>query len=118
MDADLPTELWLRAHLRRCDREAVPAVIVKRGDPHRGTLILKLNHLDGGCRVLSQVRDMDGRLGWLEARPKEAILDANGRLPEADADAYIERAVGRDPDLWVVEIEHPDGWHPFGGEVM
>jgi hypothetical protein len=23
-----------------------------------------------------------------------------------------------DPDVWVIEIEHRDGWHPFEGKVF
>jgi hypothetical protein len=112
MDDDrLPTELWLMAHVRRCNGEGVPALVVRRGDASRGTVILKLNLLGNGFRVLNQTRDIDGRLGWMAA--------LGGALAtEADADAYIARAVDRDPDLWVVEIEHRDGWHPFDGLVF
>jgi hypothetical protein len=110
-DDRLPTELWVQAHLRRCSAAAVPAMLVRRGEPERGTVLLKLNLLESGCRILTQARDLDGQLGWL------AALD--GRLvPEMEADAYIGRAVNRDPDLWVIEIEDRAGRNPFDGKLI
>jgi hypothetical protein len=99
------------ANIRRCNDEGIPAVVARKGEAKGGTLLLKLNLLEQGCRVLSQARDIDGVLGWL------AAFDG-ALVPEAEADSYIARATGRDPDLWVVEIEHRDGWHPFEGEVF
>ena len=72
-------------------------------------VLVKINTLDEGCKVLTQVRDLEGKLGWLSA------LD--GKLaPEAEADSYIARQVDRDPDLWVVEIEDREGRNWFEGE--
>jgi hypothetical protein len=107
----LRTDIWLSSHIRRCSAEGVPATIVHRGEEQSGTVLLKLNQLEKGCRVLSQSRDIDGEMGWLPALGGELV-------EEADADAYIERAISRDPDIWVIEIEHRDGWHPFDGKVL
>jgi hypothetical protein len=54
---------------------------------------------------------MDGVLGWMAAFSGKLVA-------ETEADAYISRAMARDPDLWVVEIESPDGWHPFEGRLL
>lgn len=107
----LNAELWVAAHLRRCAAEAVPATVARRGDAHAGAVLLKLWLGGARCRVLAQTRDAAGRPAWLAAFAGETVA-------EPDADAYIERAVARDPDLWVVEIEHTDGWHPFDGRVL
>lgn len=105
-DDRLPTELWVSAGVRRCSDESVPVAVVRRGEAQSGTVILKLNQLDRGCRVLTQTRDLDGRLSWFPALDGAAV-------PEPEADAYITRAAERDPDIWVIEIEHREGWHPF-----
>jgi len=110
-DDRLPTDVWVRAHLRRCHAEAVPATVVRRGERTGGSVILKLNQRAAGCRILTQSRDLDGRLAWLPAL-KGALV------AEQEADDYIARAVARDPDLWVIEIEHRDGWHPFEGKQL
>lgn len=111
MDNRIPTELWVKAHLRRLTVQGVPAVIVRRGDRHGGMVILKVNRLELGCRVLAQTRDLDGVLCWLPA--------FDGRLvDEAEADGYIARQTARDPDLWVVEVETRDGEHGFEGREL
>jgi hypothetical protein len=110
-DDRLRTELWVQAHLRLCSANATPAALLRRGEPERGTVLLKLNEIEAGCRVLTQARDLDGQLGWLAA--------LGGKLvPEAEADAYIARAIDRDPDLWVIEIEDRSGRNPFDGKVI
>ena len=110
-DDRLPTDVWVMAQVRRCNAEAVPAMVVRKGEAKGGIVVLKINQLDQGCRVLSQTRDFDGKLAWLAAFKGELVA-------ESEADDYIGRAVARDPDLWVVEIEHRDGWHPFEGKVL
>ena len=67
MEDRLPTELWVKAHLRRCDAEAIPAVILRKGDATGGTVLLKLVQYRVGCRVLSQVRDLEGARKKLQA---------------------------------------------------
>lgn len=111
MEDRLPTDVWVKAHLRRCHAESIPVVVVHKGDATGGTVLLKVLQRDAGCRVLSQMRDMEGRLGWLSAL-------GEGPVVEADADAYIARAVARDPDVWVIEVESRDGSHPFEGKML
>lgn len=110
-DARLKADIWIMAHVRRCFAEGVPATVVQKGDERGGVLLLKLNQMELGCRVLSQTTDMDGNRAWMAAFDGEL-------MPEKEADDYISRAMGRDPDLWVVEIEHRDGWHPFEGKEI
>lgn len=110
-EARLPTELWVRAHVRRCSAAGIPAYITRQGNPGGGTVLLKINRLAEGCRVLTQARDAEGRLGWLAALGGRTVT-------EAEADAYIQRATGRDPDLWVVEVEDRTGRNPFDGPEL
>jgi hypothetical protein len=107
----LKAGIVVRAILRRYDLAAVPAVVVRRGDPDAGAVLVKLNRLAAGCTVLSQARTPEGELVWMRA---------TGAAPvgEADADAYIARQAKRDPDLWVVEIEDPEDRLLFDGRVI
>jgi hypothetical protein len=112
MNAALPTGLWVQAHVARCSSQGIPVVVVRRGDPHRGVVIVKQHVTGQGFRVVTQVRDMDGTLRW------QTVLGADP-VPEPDADAYIRRQTGYDPDLWVIEIEmQTDDENFFQGPVI
>ncbi|MBI36964.1 MAG: hypothetical protein CL568_05205 [Alphaproteobacteria bacterium] len=102
----LPTELWVTAGLRRCNNEGIPATVVKKGEKQSGTVILKINQLDKNFKVFTQGRNVAGKLMWYPALNDKSV-------EESEADSYLERTASLDPDVWIIEIEHRDGWHPF-----
>ena len=107
----IATELWVMAHVRQCITQGIIATVVKRGDDWGGAVVIKLNLLGPGFRVLTQSRDIDGNIAWLQA--KDGAV-----LSETEADEYIARQTSRDPDLWVVEIEDRAGKIPFAGKLL
>lgn len=100
-DARLKAEIWVKAQLRLCDIACIPAVVVRRGDADAGSVLLKINRLGGGCRVLGRAYTETGERAWLPAT-------GDAPVKEDEADAYIRRQLDFDPDLWVLEIEDPE----------
>jgi GMP synthase (glutamine-hydrolysing) len=112
LEARLKSGIWIKALIRRCDLAAIPVAVVARGDGDAGAILLKLNGgVAEGCSVLTQARGQDGELLWMRA---------TGPVPvaEVDADAYIARQRKRDPDIWVVEIEHREAGNVVDGRVV
>ena len=110
MEARLKSGIWVKALIRRCDLAAVGVVVAARGDADAGAVLLKLTGRDGGCTVLAQTRRPDGTLVWMRATGPDPVA-------EADADAYVIRQRGRDPDLWVVELDIAEA-ERFAAETM
>jgi hypothetical protein len=110
-DDRLPTGLWIEARLRQLTEAGIPYYIANKGAYASGTVILKLSLLQGNCRLLGQVRDENGALAWMPMLKTEMVA-------ESDADAYIRRAIDRDPDVWVIEIEDRTGTNPFEGKLL
>ncbi|HUB44880.1 MAG TPA: DUF1491 family protein [Acetobacteraceae bacterium] len=102
--------LWVKMALRMGDRDGVPGVVLRRGDPDSGAVLVVLRGREGLC-VLSQTRTPEGALAWLRA---------TGAAPVDDAavDAYVARQVRYDPDLWILEFEAPDLAPPFEAKIL
>ncbi|MBT3533558.1 MAG: DUF1491 family protein [Rhodospirillaceae bacterium] len=104
MQPRVTAELWIKAHIRKCNALAIPAMVARRGDSTAGAILVKVNHLGPGCMVLTPANSLDGGRQWRRAT-------GDSLVPEADADAYIARQLNMDPDLWVLEIEDREGRH-------
>ena len=99
--ARLKTELWVKAQIRTCDVEMIPAVVVKRGDPDGGAVYLRLDRREEGCQLLSRTYGINGERIW-----HGPIGD--GPLPPDKVDEYLRKQADFDPDFWVIEIDDPN----------
>jgi hypothetical protein len=97
----LSTDVWVAALIRRVELAGAFATVARKGDPRAGAVLVKtLDRREGSTRLYAEATGADGQRLWM--RPAKAEQ-------EADLDAYVERAIKVDPDLWVVEIEARDG---------
>ncbi|MGO8953301.1 MAG: DUF1491 family protein [Rhodomicrobium sp.] len=109
----LKSHIWVSAYLRRLNSAFISAALVRRGDSDAGAIYIKVARLDGSCQVYAP---LSAHLAG--AMPGNALLLDDGRAwqpvyspdaPETEADAYLARHAGRDPDIWILEVEMPEG---------
>jgi hypothetical protein len=106
----LKAGLWVSMALRMGDRGGCPGMVLRKGDPDAGGILVVL-HGRHGLTVLSQVRAAEGEPAWMRATGPAPV-------DQATADAYVARQLGFDPDLWVVEFESPDLTPPFAAKIV
>ncbi len=99
----LSTDLWASALIRRAELAGAFATVVRKGDPRAGAVLVKvMNRRAGEARLYAEALRGDGERIWMQPAASQA---------EPDLDAYIERQVRIDPDIWVVEIDDVQGRH-------
>ncbi len=109
----LKSHIWVSAYLRRLNSSFISAALVRRGDADAGAIYIKVARLDGSCQVFAPLS-----AHMAEMAGGDAIVLDEGRAwqpvytpeaPEHEADAYLSRQASHDPDIWILEIELPQG---------
>lgn len=108
--ARIKAALWVAAALRLGTQNNQPGVVVRKGDEDAGGVLVRL-HGRAGEVVLSAFQSEAGERAWLRATGPEPVA-------EDIADAYIEKQLRIDPDLWVLEFEAPNYLPPFAGKIV
>ena len=99
----LSTDLWVSALLRRAEQGGAFPAVIRRGDARAGAVLVKVvDRRAGRADLYAEALRGDGERVWM--RPVAAI-------EEEALDAYAERQLRFDPDLWIVEIDDPKGRH-------
>ncbi len=103
--AELKTDFWASALIRRAEIAGAFAAVVRKGDADAGAVLVKVATLDGRARLYAPARDGAGDRVWLDLSAGPLGED------ERAVDAHIAKRAETDPDLWVVEIEDKQGRH-------
>ena len=98
-EARLAAGIWVAAYLRRLQLADIPAYVTRHGDDTAGAVMVKCATLDGRASLWTRQWDLD---------TDQRLWTRLNEAPERDIDAEIAREAGRDPDLWVIEIESRD----------
>ncbi|WP_375279251.1 DUF1491 family protein [Pseudooctadecabacter sp.] len=102
MTPRLTTDIWVSAYLTRLRLADIPVFVTRKGDATAGSVLVKLNTLDGQAQAFQRSFDlMTGDRAW--------VVLAEG--PETDVDASLVKQSGFDPDLWIIEVEDRQGRH-------
>lgn len=110
-DGRLPSALFIAAHIRRCEALGLSAFLRHRGAAESGGILLRIDDLKGGVRLLELTMAVTGERAWMQH---------GGDMPlsETGAEEKISRRLRHDPDLWVLEIEDPKGAHMLDEPVI
>ena len=104
--ARLKTELRVSAILKRAQGAGAFAVIVRRGDADAGALWVIVRQGPDLLRYTEQMT-MSGTREWYQ----------DGPFDETEIQLRVNKAVDRDPDIWIVEIEDAQGRAFLDGET-
>ena len=96
--SDLPVGLKIAAVLRQLDQQSIPYYSLQKGNDQSGTILFSMLQASGQVILYGQQRNAQYKLVFMPLHKEES-------LAPAQADEYIRRALARDPDLWVIEIE-------------
>lgn len=97
----LTSAMLVSALVRRAHAEGGAAIVVAKGDPTAGAILLICLEKGSLTSFRERVLRTDGTYGW----------ESVGPSPDSDReelDAWLGRRRQRDPDLWVVELDIPN----------
>lgn len=92
--------LVVSALIRRIEGAGGGAMVLAKGDATAGAILLVLAERGVTQKLIERVLGADG-YAWSATGP--ASFEEPGALSD-----YIARRRRSDPDIWVVELDHPD----------
>ena len=101
--ARLRSDFWVQAYLRQRSIEMIPAVLRRRGAAEAGAIFIKVDRLDGTARLYGPAPPS------LEGEPGERRFTLALEGDAAAVESRIEREIGFDQDLWLIEVDDRGG---------
>lgn len=108
--ARLASAVLVSALIRLAEQSGGSAMVLAKGDATAGGILLITIERGANPRFFERGLGPDGAPALIPAGPA-------ARLDDGEASAYWQRRRERDSDLWVVELDIPDG-ERFAAETL
>ena len=100
------TEIWVKAHLRRCFATGLAGVVARRGAEEAGAVFVKVTRARDAVLLFGPAPgpsyDDQGQRRWImPLGPEPATAEA--------VETFLARQAAFDPDLWILDIDDPRG---------
>jgi hypothetical protein len=102
MEARIPAHLEVSGLLRAVEAAGGFATVIAKGERDAGTLLVTCCEKGKNYRAYERMPRPDGTRGWALAKAENP--DDPGEFAE-----YLDRRKRQDSDLWIVELDIPDG---------
>lgn len=110
MSARLTTQMLVSALVRRVEGEGGFAMVLHKGDPIGGVILVQLLHHGTFQALRERMTGLDGRQSLVPCGPQ-------GDVQDIEISEYISRRRRSDPDLWLVELDVAQG-ERFAAEIL
>ena len=97
--------MLVHAAMVKANLDMVAMVLVRRGDPDNGAILVRLDLPEGGATIERRILNIDGEYEWSRMTEMPLSLD--------EADAYCHRQIEIDPDCWIVAVDSALGDNPL-----
>ena len=98
----MPARLEVSALVRQVQQEGGFAAVLAKGEPEAGTIMLVLVERGSPARAYERMPQPSGLRVWNLARMED-------ESDPAVFSAWLDRRRLQDPDLWIVELDIPNG---------
>ncbi|MBC2664554.1 DUF1491 family protein [Novosphingobium flavum] len=99
-EARLPAHIEVGGLLRRVQQEGGFGMVLAKGEPEAGTILIVLVENGSDQRAWERMPDPSGGRRWTLSR-------AESREEPGAFSEWLDRRRRQDPDLWIVELDIP-----------
>lgn len=98
MSPRIASSILVSALMRRAEGEGGFAVMIARGDPGAGAIVVILSERGEQTKVMERILQPDGAYRW-----QDSI--GNPRANGEEVEKFLSRRRKFDPDIWIIELD-------------
>lgn len=98
----LPTRVEVSGLIRQVESAGGFAMVLAKGEPDAGGVVIVLTNQGKESRAFERMPSPTGGRVWTLAK-------ADSDTEPGIVTAWLERRRSQDPDLWIIELDIPDG---------